>query len=65
MLFSVTNPHIYQSNTSVCGMNTRHQNKLHVPSVRRYSMQRGVHYSSIKVYNRLPQNIFKSQVTYF
>jgi len=65
MLFSIKNPHIYQSNTPVRGMNTRQQNKLHVPSIRRYSMQKGVHYSSIMMLNHLPQNIFKSQVTYF
>ena len=34
MLFSVKNLNIYQTNTSVYGMNTRKQNKLHVPSVR-------------------------------
>ena len=34
MLFSVKNPHIYQSNTSVRGMNTRQQNKLHITSVK-------------------------------
>jgi len=65
MIFAVKNLHIYQSNTSVCGTNTRQQNKLHVPSVRLYSMQRGVHCSSIKVFNHIPQNIFKSKFTYF
>jgi hypothetical protein len=59
MLFSVKNPHIYQTNTSVHGMNTRQQNKLHVPSVRLYSMQRAVYYSTIKIFNHLPENIFK------
>jgi len=28
MLFAAKNPHIYQTNTSVRGMNTRQQNKL-------------------------------------
>jgi len=65
MLFSVKNPHIYKSNTSVRGMNTGQQNKLHAPSVRLCSMERGVHYSSIKIFNYLPQYIFKSQFTYF
>ena len=50
MLFSVKNPHIYQSNTSVHGMNTRQQNKPRV-SVR-LSL-------SVKIFNHLPQNIFK------
>jgi hypothetical protein len=33
MLFSV-NLNIYQTNSSVHGMNTRQQNKLHIPSLR-------------------------------
>jgi hypothetical protein len=33
MLFAVKNPHIYQTYTPVHGMNTRQQNKLHVPSL--------------------------------
>ena len=59
MIFAVKNPHIYQTNSSVQYMNTRQQNKLHVPSVRFYSMHRGVYYSTIKILNHLPQNIFK------
>ena len=59
MIFAVKYPYIYQSNTSLCGMNKRQQNKLHVPSVRLYSIQRGVHCSSIKLFNHIPQNIFK------
>jgi len=60
MLFSVKNPHINQTNTSVHGMNTRQQNKLHMNFGKISSMQRGVHYSSVKIFNHLPQNIFKS-----
>jgi len=59
MKFAVRNPHIYQTNSSVHGMSTRLQNKLHVPSVRLYSMHRGVYYSTIKILSHLPQNIFK------
>jgi len=40
-------------------MNTRQQNKLHTPSVRLSSIQGGVYYSSVKIFNQLPQNIFK------
>ena len=46
-------------NTSLLGMNTRQQNKLHILLVRLSSIQRGVHYSSVKIFNQLPQNIFK------
>jgi hypothetical protein len=34
MLFGVKNLNIYQTNSSVLGMNTRQQNKLHIPSIR-------------------------------
>jgi hypothetical protein len=44
MLFVVKNPKIYQTSTSVHGRNTRQQNKLHVPSVRSSTIQRGVKY---------------------
>jgi hypothetical protein len=62
MLFAVKNPHIYQTNASVHGMNRRQQNKPRVPLVRHYSMQRGVHYSTIKIFNHLAQNIFKFHI---
>jgi hypothetical protein len=59
MLFVVKNPNIYQANSSVHGRNTRQQNKLHVPPVRFSSIQRGVFYSSVKIFNQLPQNVSK------
>ena len=59
MLFAVKNLNIYPPNSSVHGMNTRQQNKLHIPLVRLSSIQRGVYYSSVKIFNQLPQNIFK------
>ena len=34
MLFAVQNINVYQNNSSVHGMNTMQQNKLHVPSIR-------------------------------
>ena len=58
-LFAVKNLNIYQTNFSVHGVNTRQQNKLHIPFVRLSSIQRGVYYSSVKIFNQLPQNIFK------
>jgi len=59
MLFALKNLNIYQTNTSVHGMNTRQQNKLHIPSIRLFSVQRGVYYSSVTIFNQLPQNIIK------
>ena len=59
MLFAVKDINIYQTNCSVHGMNTRQQNKLFIPSVRLSSIQRGVYYSSVNIFDQLPQNIFK------
>jgi len=59
MLYAVSNLNIYQTNSFVLGMNTRQQNKLRIPLVRLSSIQRGVYYSSVKIFNQLPQNIVK------
>jgi len=59
MLFAVKNHNIYPTNSSVHGMNTRQQNKLHIPSVRLSSTQRGVCYSSVEIFDQLPHNIFR------
>jgi len=53
MLFAVKNLNIYQTNSSV------QLNKLHMSMVRLFSLQRGVYYSSIKIFNQQPQNIIK------
>ena len=47
MLFAVKNLNIYQTHSSVHGVNTRQQNKLHIPSVKLTSVQRVVYYSSV------------------
>ena len=57
MLFAVKNLNIFQTNSSVHGMNTRQHNKLHIPSVRVFSIHRGAYYSFAKIFNQLPQNI--------
>ena len=59
MTFAVTNLNIYQTNSSVYGMNKRQQNKLHILSVTLPSIQRGDYYSFVKIFNQLPQNLFK------
>jgi hypothetical protein len=45
MLLAVKYLNIYPTNSSVHGMNTRQQNKLHIPSVRLSSIQRCVYNS--------------------
>jgi hypothetical protein len=64
MLFVVKNPKVYQTNTSLHGRNTRQQDKLHVPSVRSSTIQRGVYYSSVKIFNHLPQK-FQNFITIY
>jgi hypothetical protein len=57
MMFLVRNRYIYQTNNVIHNINTRQQEKLHVSSVRFSLIKRGVLYSSITIYNNLPQNI--------
>jgi hypothetical protein len=57
MTFVVRKCYIYQTNNIIHNINTRQQEKRHVSSVRLSLIQRGVLYSSIIIYNNLPQNI--------
>ena len=59
MLFAVKNLNIYKTNFSVHCVNTRQQNKLHIPLVRLSSIHRGFYYSSVKIFDQLPQNVLK------
>jgi hypothetical protein len=59
MSFVVNNPSIYLTNTSIHGLNTRQQEKLHVHFVRLSASKKGVHYSSIKIFNHLSFTITK------
>jgi len=57
MLFLVDNLHYFQTNSSVHDINTRYKNQLHIPSVRLSAIQRGITYSAIKIFNKLPPSI--------
>jgi hypothetical protein len=61
MMSVVNNLDEFQTNSSVHGINTRRKNQLHTPSVKLSSIQKGVTYSSIKIFNSLPSNILKLQ----
>jgi hypothetical protein len=54
MKFLTLNLDIYKFNSMVYDINTRHKLKLHMPSTKLTMYQRGVYYSSIKIYNKLP-----------
>jgi hypothetical protein len=53
MLFAVKSPYIYQTSTFVHDMNTRQQNKVHIPSVRLSSIQRDIYCSFVKIFSQL------------
>jgi hypothetical protein len=60
ILMSVVSNHkFYQTNNTIHHINTRQYGELHVSSVRLSAIQRGVLYSSITIYNNLPQNMQK------
>jgi hypothetical protein len=61
VMFVVGNPDIYQTNYVLHGINMRQKNKLHILSVKLSAIQKGVLYSSIKVFNALPSNIVDLQ----
>jgi anaerobic ribonucleoside-triphosphate reductase len=56
MLFVIKNHNIYQANNNIHKINTRWHKKF-VSSVRLSSIQKGVHYTSVRLYNNLPHNI--------
>jgi hypothetical protein len=57
MLFLVDNLHYFQINSSVHDINTRYKNQLHIPTVILSAIQRGITYSAIKIFNKLPPSI--------
>jgi hypothetical protein len=61
VMFVVGTPDIYQTNYILYGINTWQKNKLHVPSVKLSAIQKGILYSSIKVFNALPSNVVDLQ----
>jgi hypothetical protein len=61
VMFVVRNPDVYQTNYILHGINTRQRNKLHIPFVKLSAIQKGVLYSSIRVFNALPSNIVDLQ----
>jgi hypothetical protein len=61
MMIVIGNPDIYQTNNSLHGINMSQKNKLHIPSVKLSSTEKGVLYSPIKIFNKLPSNIVEPQ----
>jgi hypothetical protein len=57
LLFVVKNIEEFTSNSEVHSINTHHKSDLYPPSIKLIKYRKGVHYSGIKIFNRLPQNI--------
>ena len=57
MLFIGDNPNYFQTGLEVHGLHTRNKNQLFIPIVNLTSVQKGIIYFGIKIYNSLPSNI--------
>lgn len=57
LIFVCKNPSIYQDNSKFHDYNTRNKNNLHIELKRLTLVQKGVYYSSIKLFNVLPPHI--------
>jgi hypothetical protein len=61
LMFIVGNPDLYHTSYILHGINKClyqiYKNKLHIPSMKLSAIQKGVLYSSVKVFNTLPSNI--------
>jgi hypothetical protein len=57
MMFVVNNLDKFQLNNSVHGINTRNKEHLHRLVTHLSAYQRGVYYTGVRLFNRLPTNI--------
>jgi hypothetical protein len=58
MRFVSQNIEMYVTNGSVHELNTRNKLKLYIPNVNLSLRQKGVHYASIKIFNKLPGFVY-------
>jgi len=58
LMFVVNNPDNSQTNFSICCINMRHKNQVHIPLRKYSSIQKGFTFSSIKIFNTAPASIF-------
>ena len=57
MLFVMDKPNNFQTVSKVHGIHTRSKNQLFVPNANLTSVQKGITYSGIKMYNSLSSSI--------
>jgi len=57
MLFIIDNPNNFPTGLEIHGLCTRSKNQLFIPITNLTSVQKGMTYSAIKIYNSLPSSI--------
>ena len=57
MLFIIDNRNNFRTGVEVQGLHTRSKNQLFIPTASLTSLQKGISYCGIKIYNTLPRNI--------
>jgi hypothetical protein len=57
MLHTVNNINLFTRNTEVHNIDTRQNINLFLPSTSSTKVQKGAHYSGIKIYNHLPREL--------
>jgi len=57
MLFIIDNPNNFQTGLEIHGLHTRNKNQLFIPIANLTSVQKGITYIGIKIYNSLPSSI--------
>jgi hypothetical protein len=57
MMFVARNKELFVTNATVHNISTRLQNDLHLPVASLSVYQRGVYFSGVKVFNRLPTEL--------
>jgi len=62
VLFVICNSSYFKTNFSVHSIHTRQKNHLHKPLVKFTSILRGITYSAIKVFNKLPLDVTQIQL---
>ena len=57
ILYLVDNQNNFYTGLNVHRLNTRNKNQLYIPTANFSTLQTGVSYSGIRIFNRLPSNI--------
>ena len=57
LLFIIDNPNNYQAGLEVHRLHTRSKNQHFIPNANLTSVQKGITFPGIKIYNSLPKNI--------